>query len=77
MSRRTIYLTCFGELFALTTTAYKRYLTAVSQFGFADLGDFGTRLTGRVCNVTDITRDEAALILSGGRVSALPPLKED
>lgn len=68
-----IYVTCMGDLFALSKAAYKRYLKEVSEKGSADVGNYGKNL-GRVCSVTDINRSEAETILTGGYCSNLPRL---
>lgn len=68
-----IYVTCMGELVELTKSKYRAYLKEVRETGSADLGKYGKHL-GRVFNVTDITRDDAELVLSGGMCSNLPVL---
>jgi hypothetical protein len=68
-----IHVVCMGELVELTKTKYRAYLKELREKGSADLGNYG-KILGRVYDVTDITRDNAATILDGGRCSWLPTI---
>lgn len=69
------YVTVMGELYKFTARGYKHYLTAVAAHGSADPNVYATRVGGRVYNATDITSENARVILSGGMCSWLPTLR--
>ncbi len=71
-----IYLTCMGEIYKISKKGYRSYIKQIAMDGSSDLLSHGAKLVSRkLHNVTDITREEAQLIYSGGMVSTLPTLK--
>lgn len=75
MKRAPVYLVVMGEIYRLTRAGYRRYLEEIEAAGAADVSRHGECL-GRAYRATDIVREDARVILAGGKCSWLPPLVE-
>ncbi len=63
MTRTKIYLTCMSELYALTPTAYRRWLVRFAANGVESLAAHGKKIGYITENVTDYTQKDASLML--------------